>query len=148
MRAKASAAAFTLKTNIQSCRHVALWRRQADARMTTEDPDQHSDEYWRKHSSFDRHASTIRALEVSVGEIKTTINDGLKVMVSENRVELHTVKTEIQLIRDSLNSHLAKEDVIYEIFKRVMNVGIVITGGLVTVLLSIIGYLLVAKGFV
>jgi len=33
--------------------------------------------------------------------------------------------------------------VIYEIFKRVMNTGVAITGALIALLLSIIGYLLV-----
>jgi hypothetical protein len=39
--------------------------------------------------------------------------------------------------------HVAKEDVICEIFKRVMNTGVSITGALIAVLLAIIGYLLV-----
>ena len=43
----------------------------------------------------------------------------------------------------TLTSHVAKEDVIYEIFKRVMNIGVAITGALIALLLSIIGYLLV-----
>ena len=59
------------------------------------------------------------------------------------RGELATVKDDIQLIRDALTSHVAKEDVIYEIFKRVMNTGVTITGTLIALLLSIIGYLLV-----
>jgi hypothetical protein len=33
--------------------------------------------------------------------------------------------------------------VVYEIFKRVMNTGVTITGALIALLLSIIGYLLV-----
>ena len=92
--------------------------------------------------------TAIRGLEITVSELKTTVNDSLKVMVSEQRVELATVKHEIQMIRDSLNSHLAKEDVIYEIFKRVMNAGLAITGALVGLLLTIIGYLLMTKGFI
>jgi hypothetical protein len=53
------------------------------------------------------------------------------------------VKSDIQLIRDALTSHVAKEDVLYEIFKRVMNTGVSITGALIALLLAIIGYLLV-----
>ena len=45
--------------------------------------------------------------------------------------------------RDALTGHVAKKDVVYEIFKRVMNTGVAITGALITLLLSIIGYLLV-----
>ena len=41
-------------------------------------------------------------------------------MVQDQKSELATVKEDIQLIRDALTSHVAKEDVIYEIFKRVM----------------------------
>ncbi len=53
-----------------------------------------------------------------------------------------SVKGDIQLIRDALTSHVAKEDVVYEIFKRVMNTGVTITGALIALLLAIIGYLL------
>ncbi|MGZ8409642.1 MAG: hypothetical protein ACXWVS_06935 [Hyphomicrobium sp.] len=42
-----------------------------------------------------------------------------------------------------MTSHVAKEDVVYEIFERVMNTGVSITGALIALLLAIIGYLLV-----
>jgi hypothetical protein len=45
--------------------------------------------------------------------------------------------------RNAWSDGPAKEDVIYEIFKRVMNTGVTITGALIALLLSIIGYLLV-----
>jgi len=64
-------------------------------------------------------------------------------MVHDQRSELAAVKADIQLIRDALTGHVAKEDVVYEIFKRAMNTGVAITGALIAVLLSIIGYLLV-----
>ena len=64
-------------------------------------------------------------------------------MVSDQRTELASVKKDIQLIRDALTGHVDKEDVVYEIFKRVMNTGVTITGALIALLLSIIGYLLV-----
>jgi hypothetical protein len=48
-------------------------------------------------------------------------------MVQDQRTELATVKEDIQQIRDALTGHVAKEDVIYEIFKRVMNTGVTIT---------------------
>jgi hypothetical protein len=64
-------------------------------------------------------------------------------MVHDQRSELATVKLDLQLIRDSLTGHVAKEDVVYEIFKRAMNTGVAITGALIALLLSIIGYLLV-----
>ena len=66
----------------------------------------------------------IRALEHTVTEIRTTLNNGLKTMVQEQKTELVTVKDDIQRIRDALTSHVAKEDVVYEIFKRVMNTGV------------------------
>ena len=50
---------------------------------------------------------------------------------------------DLQVIRDALTGHVAKEEVIYEIFKRAMNTGVAITGALIALLLSIIGYLLV-----
>ena len=64
-------------------------------------------------------------------------------MDNDQKTELATVKDDIQSSRDALTSHVAKEDVIYEIFKRVMNTGVSITGALIALLLAIIGYLLV-----
>jgi hypothetical protein len=61
----------------------------------------------------------------------------------DQRTELTIVKNDIQVIRDALTSHVVKEDVIYEIFKRMMNTGVSITGALIALLLAIIGYLLV-----
>ena len=93
--------------------------------------------------SPEEHTAAIRSLQTDVAEIKGILNNGLRTMVQDQRSELATVKEDIQLIRDALTSHVAKEDVIYEIFKRVMNTGVTITGALIALLLSIIGYLLV-----
>jgi hypothetical protein len=38
------------------------------------------------------------------------LNDGLRAMVQDQRTELATVKEDIQLIRDALTSHVAKEE--------------------------------------
>jgi hypothetical protein len=89
------------------------------------------------------HTAAIRSLQSDVADIKNTLNNGLRAMVQDQRTELATVKKDIQLIRDALAGHVAKEDVIYEIFKRVMNTGVTLTGALIALLLSIIGYLLV-----
>jgi hypothetical protein len=89
------------------------------------------------------HTAAIQALQHDVSEIKAVLNNGLRAMVHDQKSELSVVKADIQLIRDALTGHVAKEDVIYEIFKRVMNTGVAITGALITLLLSIIGYLLV-----
>jgi hypothetical protein len=64
-------------------------------------------------------------------------------MVLDQRTELSIVKGDIWLIRNALTSHVAKEDVVDEIFKRVMNTGVSIAGALIALLLAIIGYLLV-----
>jgi hypothetical protein len=68
---------------------------------------------------------------------------GIRTMVNDQKTELATVKDDIQSIRDTLTSHVSKEDVVYEIFKRVMNTGVSIPGALIALLLAIIGYLLV-----
>ena len=91
----------------------------------------------------EEHTAAIRTLQTDISEIKGIVNNGLRTMVQDQKSELATVKDDIQLIRDALTSHVAKEDVIYEIFKRVMNTGVTITGALIALLLSIIGYLLV-----
>jgi hypothetical protein len=93
--------------------------------------------------SPEEHTPAIRTLQTDISEIKGIVNNGLRTMVQDQKSELATVKEDIQLIRDALTSHVAKEDVIYEIFKRVMNTGVTITGALIALLLSIIGYLLV-----
>ena len=93
--------------------------------------------------SPEEHTAAIRTLQTDISEIKGIVNNGLRTMVQDQRTELATVKEDIQQIRDALTSHVAKEDVIYEIFKRVMNTGVTITGALIALLLSIIGYLLV-----
>jgi hypothetical protein len=93
--------------------------------------------------SPEEHTAAIRTLQTDISEIKGIVNNGLRTMVHDQRSELATVKEDIQQIRDALTSHVAKEDVIYEIFKRVMNTGVTITGALIALLLSIIGYLLV-----
>ena len=93
--------------------------------------------------SPEEHTAAIRTLQPDISEIKGIVNNGLRTMVQDQKSELATVKDDIQLIRDALTSHVAKEDVIYEIFKRVMNTGVTITGALIALLLSIIGYLLV-----
>jgi hypothetical protein len=89
------------------------------------------------------HTAAIHALQSDVADIKGILNNGLRTMVQDQKSELASVKGDIQLIRDALTGHVAKEDVIYEIFKRVMNTGLTITGALIALLLSIIGYLLV-----
>src|SRR5512132_1244698 len=93
--------------------------------------------------SFDQEQSHVLSLHDAVVEIKATLNNGLKAQLIEQKAELKSVRDDVQLIRDALTGHVAKEDVIYEIFKRVMNTGVTITGALIALLLSIIGYLLV-----
>ena len=93
--------------------------------------------------TLEDHTAAIRSLQSDVADIKGTLNNGLRAMVQDQKGELASVKGDIQLIRDALTSHVAKEDVIYEIFKRMMNTGVTITGALIALLLSIIGYLLI-----
>jgi hypothetical protein len=62
-------------------------------------------------------------------------------MVAEHRVELKQIKGEVETIRSTVTSRVAKEDLLFEIFKRTLNTGVTITGALIVLLLSIIGYL-------
>ena len=87
----------------------------------------------------DDHTTAIHALQNDVSKIKAILNNGIRTMVNDQKSELATVKDDIQSIRDALTNHVAKEDVIYEIFKRVMNTGVSITGALIALLLAIIG---------
>ena len=89
------------------------------------------------------HTAAIHALQADIADIKGILNNDLRTMVQDQKSELAIVKEDIQQIRDALTGHVAKEDVIYEIVKQVMNTGVTITGALIALLLSIIGYLLV-----
>ena len=84
----------------------------------------------------------------SVAEMKGVINNGIKLMIAEHKVELGNIKGEVASIKESVTAHIAKEDVLFNIFSRTLNTGIALTGGLITVLLAIIGYLLTHPGFV
>ena len=86
------------------------------------------------------HTDAIDSLQRDVADIKGTLNNGLRAMVQDT--ELATVKEDIQQIRDALTRHVAKENLIHEIFKRVMNPASPITGAMIALLLSIIGCLL------
>jgi type III secretory pathway lipoprotein EscJ len=98
--------------------------------------------------SPEEHTDAIHALQTHVTEIKALVNNGLKTLVFDQKTEVAVVKENVQRMREALTSHLAKEDVILEIFRRVMSIGVTITGALVAILLSIIGYLLVnPRGF-
>jgi uncharacterized protein YpuA (DUF1002 family) len=93
--------------------------------------------------ALDDHTHAIHALQNAISDIKAILNNGIRTMVNDQKRELVAVKDDIQRIRDTLTSHVAKEDVVYEIFKRVMNTGVSITDALIALLLSVIGYLLV-----
>ena len=66
--------------------------------------------------SPEEHTAAIRALQTDVADIKGILNNGLRTMVHDQRSELATVKEDIQLIRDALTGHVAKEDVKYEVY--------------------------------
>ena len=85
----------------------------------------------------------LTAIATHVAEIKGTLNNGLKMMVAEHKVQLTTIEGEVATINQAVTSHIAKEDLLFEIFKRTLNTGVAITGGLIALLVSIIGYLLV-----
>ena len=72
----------------------------------------------------DDHTTAIHALQNDVSKIKAILNNGIRTMVNDQKSELVAVKDDIQRIRDALTSHVAKEDVVYEIFKRVINTGV------------------------
>ena len=56
------------------------------------------------------HTAAIHALQTDVSEIKAILNNGIRTMVNDQKSELATVKDDIQLIRDALTSHVAKEE--------------------------------------
>jgi hypothetical protein len=60
-------------------------------------------------------------LHDAVVKIDATLNDGLKAMVAEHRIELKQIRNEVETIRSTVTSHVAKEDLLFEIFKRTLN---------------------------
>ena len=59
------------------------------------------------------HTTAIHALQNAISEIKAILNNGIRTMVNDQKSELVAVKDDIQLIRDAVTSHVAKEHVIY-----------------------------------
>lgn len=60
--------------------------------------------------SFDHEQSHVLSLHDAVVEIKATLNNGLKAQLIEQKAELKSVKDDVQLIRDALTGHVAKEE--------------------------------------
>ena len=56
------------------------------------------------------HTTAIHALQNDVSKIKAILNNGIRTMVNDQKSELVTVKDDIQSIRDTLTSHVAKEE--------------------------------------
>jgi hypothetical protein len=96
---------------------------------------------WDISTTPEDHTAAIHALQNAISEIKAILNNGIRTMVNDQKTGLVMVKDDIQSIRDALTSHVAKKNMVYEIFKRVMNTGVSIIGALIALLLSIIGYL-------
>jgi hypothetical protein len=93
-------------------------------------------------ATLEQQAAHLEALHVAVTKIDTTINNGLKGMVVEHKTQLHEINEAVQRIRDQVNGHIAKEDVIFEIFRKTLSVGVAFAGTLVLTLFGIIGWLL------
>jgi hypothetical protein len=49
-------------------------------------------------------------LHDAVVKIDATLNDGLKAMVAEHRIELKQIRNEVETIRSTVTSHVAKEE--------------------------------------
>ena len=93
-------------------------------------------------------AEEISELQMAVARMEAMLNNGLKAMVIEHRAELKAVNIAVQTIRDQVTSHVAKEDVLFEIFRHTLITGMGVTGGLIAILLSVIGYLLTRGGII
>src|SRR5512138_3424438 len=81
-------------------------------------------------------------LHDAVVKIDATLNDGLKAMIAEHRIELKQIKGEVETIRTTVTSLVAKEDVLFQIFQKVLGLGIAIGGTLTATLLAVIAWLL------
>jgi hypothetical protein len=92
--------------------------------------------------SPEQQSATIIALHDAVTKIDLTLNDGLKAMIAEHRIELKQIKGEVEMIRTTVASHVAKEDVLFQIFQKVLGLGIAVGGTLLATFLAMIGWLL------
>ena len=97
---------------------------------------------WGSIVSPEQQSATIIALHDAVNKIEATLNDGMKAMIAEHRIELKQIKGEVETIRTTVTSHVAKEDVLFQIFQKVLGLGIAIGGTLLATLLAVIGWLL------
>jgi hypothetical protein len=73
---------------------------------------------WGSIVSPEQQSATIIALHDAVNKIEATLNDGMKAMIAEHRVELKQIKGEVETIRTTVTSHVAKEDVLSRSFRR------------------------------
>ena len=92
--------------------------------------------------SPEQQSATIIALHDAVNKIEATLNDGMKAMIAEHRIELKQIKSEVETIRTTVTSHVAKEDVLFHIFQKVLGLGVAIGGTLTATLLAVIAWLL------
>jgi hypothetical protein len=97
---------------------------------------------WGSIVSPEQQSATIIALHDAVNKIEATLNDGMKAMIAEHRVELKQIKGEVETIRTTVTSHVANEDVLFQIFQKTLGLGIAIGGTLLATLLAMIGSLL------
>ena len=97
---------------------------------------------WGSIVSPEQQSATIIALHDAVNKIEATLNDGMKAMIAEHRIELKQIKGEVETIRTTVTSHVAKEDVLFQIFQKMLGLGIAIGGTLLATLLAVIAWLL------
>ena len=57
--------------------------------------------------SPEQQSATIIALHDAVNKIEATLNDGMKAMIAEHRIELKQIKGEVETTRTTVTSHEA-----------------------------------------
>ena len=71
-----------------------------------------------KYAESLTQSAAIIALHDAVNKIEATLNDGMKAMIAEHRIELKQIKGEFETIRTTVTGHVAKEDVLFQIFQK------------------------------
>lgn len=94
------------------------------------------------------HSKVIDSIVEDVSTLLTSMSQ-LRANVESEREQIHDHKVQLLAINDrviimsnALSTHIAKEDVVFELYKRTLSAGLATVGVTITTLIAAIGFLL------
>ena len=89
------------------------------------------------------NAQLIHVLDIRLTRLRALIDPGLRQTIEQQGRDLRAERARTESLRETLASHMARQDVLNQLIRRALNLGAAATGALILILLSMIGYLLV-----